>query len=228
MEYNEIFIDSKKIDAKVLKEYLNALDKVLERYPKLINRIDFIGSFANSFKLTEQITKYEYNSKTNYNFFQRVNYYMTSYAFTTLLRDSDEENIKYVLLCINEKINYDRIYKLINKSLKHNFVYAHNIEGLLYHEVGHMFSGLFKLIENEDFFGRIFKYMSAPNEKYSSYSLFSYEEFIAEHFSMYLINPTYNEPTEYIGYIADKYYEIYSDTNILSKSNDLQKILLKK
>ena len=28
MEYNNIHIDDKKLDAKVLKEYLNALDKV--------------------------------------------------------------------------------------------------------------------------------------------------------------------------------------------------------
>lgn len=47
MEYNNIHIDDKKLDAKVLKEYLNALDKVLEKYPKLINRIDFIGDFAD-------------------------------------------------------------------------------------------------------------------------------------------------------------------------------------
>ena len=38
MEYNNIHIDDKKLDAKVLKEYLNALDKVLEKYPKLINK----------------------------------------------------------------------------------------------------------------------------------------------------------------------------------------------
>ena len=49
MEYNNIHIDDKKLDAKVLKEYLNALDKVLEKYPKLINRIDFIGDYADSF-----------------------------------------------------------------------------------------------------------------------------------------------------------------------------------
>ena len=34
----------------------------------------------------------------------------------------------------------------------------------------------------------------------------------------------FNEPTEYIGYMVDKYYDIYSDTNVLFKSNDLQLI----
>lgn len=110
MEYNNIHIDDKKLDAKVLKEYLNALDKVLEKYPKLINRIDFIGDFADSFKLTEVITKFEYNSKTKYSLWQKTNYYMTSYAFTSLMKDSDAEKIKYVLLCINEKLNYDKVY----------------------------------------------------------------------------------------------------------------------
>ena len=66
--------------------------------------------------------------------------------------------------------------------------------------------------------------MCVPSEEFSSYSLFSFEEFIAEHFSKYLSNPTFNEPTEYIGYMVDKYYDIYSDTNVLCKSNDLQLI----
>ena len=87
-----------------------------------------------------------------------------------------------------------------------------------------MFSGLFKLIKNEDLFDRVFEYMRVPSEKFSSYSLFSFEEFIAEHFSKYLSNPIFNEPTEYIGYMVDKYYDIYSDTNVLCKSNDLQLI----
>ena len=96
MEYNNIHIDDKKLDAKVLKEYLNALDKVLEKYPKLINRIDFIGDFADSFKLTEAITKFEYYSKTKYSLWQKTNYYMTSYAFTSLMKDSDAEKIKLI------------------------------------------------------------------------------------------------------------------------------------
>lgn len=228
MEYNGINIDDKKLDSKVLKEYLYALDKVLERYPKLINRIDFIGNFVDSFKLTEKITEYEYNSKTKYTFWQKFDFYMTSYAFSSLIRDPDADKVKYVLLCINEKLNYDKVYKLINNCLNKNLMYASNIEQLLYHEVGHMFSGLFKLIEKEDLFGRVFEYMCVPSEEFSSYSLSSFEEFIAEHFSMYLINPTFNEPTEFIGYMVDKYYDIYSDTNALSKTNDMHNLILKK
>ena len=190
-------------------------------------RIDFIGNFADSFKLTEKITECEYNSKTKYTFWQKFDFYMTSYAFSSLIRDPDAEKVKYVLLCINERLNYGRVYKLINNSLSHNLMYAHNIEELLYHEVGHMFSGLFKLVQKEDLFGRVFEYMCVPSEDFSSYSLSSFEEFIGEHFSMYLINPTFNEPTEFIGYMVDKYYDIYSDTNVLSKTNDLQKLLLK-
>lgn len=228
MEYNGINIDDKKLDSKVLKEYLYALDKVLEKYPKLINRIDFIGNFADSFKLTEKITEYEYNSKTKYTFLQKFDFYMTSYAFSSLIRDPDADKVKYVLLCINEKLNYDKVYKLINNCLNKNLMYASNIEQLLYHEVGHMFSGLFKLIEKEDLFGRVFEYMCVPSEEFSSYSLSSFEEFIAEHFSMYLINPTFNEPTEFIGYMVDKYYDIYSDTNALSKTNDMHNLVLKK
>lgn len=228
MEYNGINIDDKKLDVKVLKEYLYALDKVLEKYPKLINRIDFIGNFADSFKLTEKITEYEYNSKTKYTFWQKFDFYMTSYAFSSLIRDPDADKVKYVLLCINEKLNYDKVYKLINNCLNKNLMYASNIEQLLYHEVGHMFSGLFKLIEKEDLFGRVFEYMCVPSEEFSSYSLSSFEEFIAEHFSMYLINPTFNEPTEFIGYMVDKYYDIYSDTNALSKTNDMHNLVLKK
>lgn len=228
MEYNGINIDDKKLDSKVLKEYLYALDKVLEKYPKLINRIDFIGNFADSFKLTEKITEYEYNSKTKYTFWQKFDFYMTSYAFSSLIRDPDADKVKYVLLCINEKLNYDKVYKLINNCLNKNLMYASNIEQLLYHEVGHMFSGLFKLIEKEDLFGRVFEYMCVPSEEFSSYSLSSFEEFIAEHFSMYLINPTFNEPTEFIGYMVDKYYDIYSDTNALSKTNDMHNLILKK
>lgn len=228
MEYNNIHIDDKKLDSKVLKEYLYALDKVLEKYPKLINRIDFIGNFADSFKLTEKITEYEYNSKIKYTFWQKFDFYMTSYAFSSLIRDPDADKVKYVLLCINEKLNYDKVYKLINNCLNKNLMYASNIEQLLYHEVGHMFSGLFKLIEKEDLFGRVFEYMCVPSEEFSSYSLSSFEEFIAEHFSMYLINPTFNEPTEFIGYMVDKYYDIYSDTNALSKTNDMHNLILKK
>lgn len=228
MEYNGINIDDKKLDSKVLKEYLYALDKVLEKYPKLINRIDFIGNFADSFKLTEKITEYEYNSKTKYTFWQKFDFYMTSYAFSSLIRDPDADKVKYVLLCINEKLNYDKVYKLINNCLNKNLMYASNIEQLLYHEVGHMFSGLFKLIKKEDLFGRVFEYMCVPSEEFSSYSLSSFEEFIAEHFSMYLINPTFNEPTEFIGYMVDKYYDIYSDTNALSKTNDMHNLILKK
>lgn len=228
MEYNGINIDDKKLDVKVLKEYLYALDKVLEKYPKLINRIDFIGNFADSFKLTEKITEYEYNLKTKYTFWQKFDFYMTSYAFSSLIRDPDADKVKYVLLCINEKLNYDKVYKLINNCLNKNLMYASNIEQLLYHEVGHMFSGLFKLIEKEDLFGRVFEYMCVPSEEFSSYSLSSFEEFIAEHFSMYLINPTFNEPTEFIGYMVDKYYDIYSDTNALSKTNDMHNLVLKK
>lgn len=228
MEYNGINIDDKKLDVKVLKEYLYALDKVLEKYPKLINRIDFIGNFADSFKLTEKITEYEYNSKTKYTFWQKFDFYMTSYAFSSLIRDPDADKVKYVLLCINEKLNYDKVYKLINNCLNKNLMYASNIEQLLYHEVGHMFSGLFKLIKKEDLFGRVFEYMCVPSEEFSSYSLSSFEEFIAEHFSMYLINPTFNEPTEFIGYMVDKYYDIYSDTNALSKTNDMHNLILKK
>ena len=228
MEYNGINIDDKKLDVKVLKEYLYALDKVLEKYPKLINRIDFIGNFADSFKLTEKITEYEYNSKTKYTFWQKFDFYMTSYAFSSLIRDPDADKVKYVLLCINEKLNYDKVYKLINNCLNKNLMYASNIEQLLYHEVGHMFSGLFKLIEKEDLFGRVFEYMCVPSEEFSSYSLSSFEEFIAEHFSMYLINPTFNEPTKFIGYMVDKYYDIYSDTNALSKTNDMHNLILKK
>lgn len=228
MEYNGINIDDKKLDVKVLKEYLYALDKVLERYPKLINRIDFIGDFSDSFKLTEKIAKCEYDSKTKCTFWQKLDFYLTSYAYSGLIKDLDNDKVKYVLLCINEKLNYERIYKLINNSFNHNLIYAQDIEGLLYHEVGHMFSGLFKLIKKEDLFGRVFEYMCVPSEKFSSYSLSSFEEFIAEHFSMYLINPIFNEPTEFIGYMVDKYYDIYSDTDVLSKSNDLHNLILKK
>lgn len=221
MDFNGIYVDSKKIDPKVLNEYLNALEKIFIKYPNLKNRIDYIGPLKGFFNEITSLLKNVYDYNYKYSLKEKNEIYNSTFVVTCPLSDPHDpfEETNFIIMGINERLNYYKTYLKLYKVHNKNFLYAQNIEELLYHEVGHMFSYLFNLLKSDDVITNIYMLMSKKDGLYSDYSLNSFEEFIAEHFSKYLVEPHYNKATEYIGYIINDLYKLHEDTSLFTKTN---------
>ena len=108
MDFNGIYVDSKKIDPKVLNEYLNALEKIFIKYPNLKNRIDYIGPLKGFFNEITSLLKNVYDYNYKYSLKEKNEIYNSTFVVTCPLSDPHDpfEETNFIIMGINERLNY--------------------------------------------------------------------------------------------------------------------------
>lgn len=225
MKEDNIILDN--IDRRFKKDIYKTLKEVIKKYPKLNNSIclvsdiDYLIMYLNN-RYVKSKSNYEPDDKTilttvsawfprdskSINFYDSILYYKPD----------------FIGIGVNSLVKYKNATRILKKDYNNNWCYSRNIKDAVYHEIGHIFTKLFKLAYNP----KLLEYLedNLKNNKYlSSYSKINIEELIAEAFSKYSYNPNYSEFVYTIGRIIEEYYLKFEDTELFNISN---KKLLKK
>ena len=225
MKEDNIILDN--IDRRFKKDIYKTLKEVIKKYPKLNNSIclvsdiDYLIMYLNN-RYIESKSNYEPDDKTiltnvstwfprdnkSINFYDSILYYKPD----------------FIGIGVNSLVKYKNATRILKKDYNNNWCYSRNIKDAVYHEIGHIFTKLFKLAYNP----KLLEYLedNLKNNKYlSSYSKINIEELIAEAFSKYSYDPNYSEFVYTIGRIIEEYYLKFEDTELFNISN---KKLLKK
>lgn len=225
MKEDNIILDN--IDRRFKKDIYKTLKEVIKKYPKLNNSIclvsdiDYLIMYLNN-RYIKSKSNYEPDDKT-----------ILTTVSTWFPRDSKSINFydsilyykpDFIGIGVNSLVKYKNATRILKKDYNDNWCYSRNIKDAVYHEIGHIFTKLFKLAYNP----KLLEYLedNLKNNKYlSSYSKINIEELIAEAFSKYSYDPNYSEFVYTIGRIIEEYYLKFEDTELFNISN---KKLLKK
>ena len=213
-----IYLDN--IDNEIKKEMLVSLKEIVTKYPKLNNSISLVSDInylvnyiSNTYTLKDN-EKYEPSLKT---------------VFTTASMWLPKDNKKlglydsilyykpdFIGIGVNEIMSYSGITKQLNSDYRNGWSCSRNIKDAIYHEIGHVFVKLFKLIYNPKMIEFIEKNIN--NSNLSEYSKINPEEMIAEAFSKYSYDPRYNDVVYVIGSIIEEFYTKFESTDLFEIS----------
>ena len=216
-----------RVDNKAKKEILIALKEIITKYPRLNNTISLVSDInylvnyvSNNYSLGDN-EKYEPSSET---IFITASMWLPKDDKKLGLNDYILYNKpNFIGIGVNEKVNYSVIKKQLKTDYMDGWSCSKNIKGAVYHEIGHVFTRLFKLTNNTKMIEFIKNNIN--NSNLSEYSKINPEEMIAEAFSKYSYDPRYNEMVYIIGTIIEEYYAKFENTELFNISN---KSLIKK
>ena len=218
------------IDTKIADEVYEAFNEVFDKFPKLKNRINYVGSIENAFDDINKIYKLYYNGNLSYSSLYKLKLYFKILAFANEVPNKNilnpyvnrelsyEERLIYgksyfESISVNELFSYSKLYQKIYTEKSKNIFNAYNIKGIVFHEVGHILSNLLFLSYNEHFMTNVDILMKKRFQNYSCYSLKNPEEFIAEQFTLYMLGE-YTVASIYIGNYITNLYKKYENTNV--------------
>ena len=218
------------IDTKIADEVYEAFNEVFDKFPKLKNRINYVGSIENAFDDINKIYKIYYNGNLSYSSLYKLKLYFKILAFANEVPNKNilnpyvnrelsyEERLIYgksyfESISVNELFSYSKLYQKIYTEKSKNIFNAYNIKGIVFHEVGHILSNLLFLSYNEHFMTNVDILMKKRFQNYSCYSLKNPEEFIAEQFTLYMLGE-YTVASIYIGNYITNLYKKYENTNV--------------
>lgn len=214
-------IELDRVENKTKKEILITLKEIITKYPRLNNTISLVSDInylvnyvSSNYSLIDN-KKYEPSPET---------------IFTTasmwLPKDDKKLGLyDYILYYkpdfigfgVNEKVNYSDIKKQLKTDYRNGWSCSRNIKDAVYHEIGHVFTKLFKLTYNPKMMEFIKNNIN--NNNLSEYSRINPEEMIAEAFSKYSYDPKYNEVVYIIGTIIEEHYTKFENTDLFNISN---------
>ena len=213
MSNDNIIIDN--LDRKLGKEIYNSLKEIITKYPRLNNTIclvsdiDYLVNYLNN-NYEECNCIYENDDKT----------IMTTASMYLPKKDNSILYYKpdFIGIGVNRLVKYKNAINALKSDYADEWCYSRNIKDAVYHEVGHIFSKIFKLISNPKML-ELLEGNLKNNKTLSTYSKINYEELIAECFSKYSYNPSYSELVYIIGRIIENYYLKFDDTELFDISN---------
>ena len=130
----------------------------------------------------------------------------------------------FIAIGVNKRRNYEEVTAKMQKGYNLGYTYSRNIRDVIYHEIGHVFSILFKM-SNITMVKNILNENIRTNKDISVYSKINPEEMIAEAFSKYSYDPRYSDFVYKIGSCIDELYKMYEDSEIFNIS---EQVLIKK
>lgn len=231
------------IDVRIADEVYEAFNDVFEKYPKLKNRINYVGSIENAFDDINKMYKLYYNGNLSYSSSYKLKLYLKIIAFANEVPNKNilnpyvngelsyEERLTYgkayfESVSINELFSYAKLYQKIYLGKSRNTFNAYNIKGVVYHEISHILSNILFLSYNEHFMNNVDLLMKKRFQNYSSYSLKNHEEFIAEQFTLYMLGD-YTVASIYIGNYISNLYKKYENTEVFAYDDTYQKLIRK-
>lgn len=231
------------IDTKIADEVYEAFNEVFDKFPKLKNRINYVGSIENAFDDINKIYKLYYNGNLAYSSLYKLKLYFKILAFAIEVPNKNilnpyindelsyEERLIYgksyfESVSVNELFSYSKLYQKIYTGKSKNIFNAYNIKGIVFHEVGHILSNLLFLSYNEHFMTNVDILMKKRFQNYSCYSLKNPEEFIAEQFTLYMLGE-YTVASIYIGNYITNLYKKYENTKVFEYDDKYMTLIRK-
>ena len=225
-----IYLDS--IDNEIKKEILVTLKEIITKYPSLNHSIslisdgdyliDYVSShYKKSLNLEQSCkddtTLFTTTAQWNSTSINMINVYS---VYDFLLRTRPD----FIGIGVNKRRNYEEVTAKMQKGYNLGYTYSRNIRDVIYHEIGHVFSILFKM-SNIIMVKNILDENIRTNKDISVYSKNNPEEMIAEAFSKYSYDPRYSDFVYKIGSCIDELYKMYEDSEIFNIS---EQVLIKK
>lgn len=235
--------DLKGIDYKIAREVVNAFEILFEKYPRLENKINYVSSFQNVYDEIERACKCLLNVYCKAKIIDVLNKLNKTFAFSYNMPNENDLNpyfyynypsqVKVIVrkpvfqaIAINESWSYETFYYKLTQNHALNRTYPIDIKGIIYHEIGHIFSNIFYLLDDKYFMNKVFMLMNRRDINYSLYSLRNPDEFIAEHFALYMIGNN-NEASKFIGDYITKLYNFYENTTVFDYDDKYQTLVRK-
>ena len=225
-----IYLDS--IDNEIKKEILVTLKEIITKYPSLNHSIslisdgdyliDYVSShYKKSLNLEQSCkddtTLFTTTAQWNSTSINMINVYS---VYDFLLRTRPD----FIAIGVNKRRNYKEVTAKMQKGYNLGYTYSRNIRDVIYHEIGHVFSILFKM-SNITMVKNMLDENIRTNKDISVYSKNNPEEMIAEAFSKYSYDPRYSDFVYKIGSCIDELYKMYEDSEIFNIS---EQVLIKK
>lgn len=219
-----IYLDN--IDNQIKNEILETLKEIYTIYPKLENLISLVSDsnylvnyIAQNFKKSNSLESLRASCNNDNTLFtttaqykpEKINktYYNTGESALDFLLKTKPD---FIGIGVKSNCSYDVSISRIEKGYNLGWSYSRNIRDAVYHELGHIFSIIFKLPYIEDI--RELLEESIYDESLSGYAKTNMEEMIAEAFSMYSYNPYYSELVYIVGTSINSLYQIYHKTEL--------------
>ena len=208
--YQSILIDvdldkeSNGLHSKIVRETINPNLTILLKRRYLNNNYEECNCIYENDDKTIMTTASMYLPKKdkNLNYYDSILYYKPD----------------FIGIGVNRLVKYKNAINALKSDYADEWCYSRNIKDAVYHEVGHIFSKIFKLISNPKML-ELLEGNLKNNKTLSTYSKINYEELIAECFSKYSYNPSYSELVYIIGRIIENYYLKFEDTELFDISN---------
>lgn len=219
-----IYLDN--IDNQIKKEILEALNEIHAKYPRLENLIGLISDsnylinfIAENFKKSRTLELLKTSCKNNNTLFTTTAQWEPEKINKTYY-NSEENALNFLLkikpdfigIGVNEKCKYYTALSRIQKGYNLGWNYSRTIKDALYHEIGHIFSIIFRLTSIEDIRRLLEK--NANDKSLSTYAKTNMEEMVAEIFSIYSYNPFQSELVYSIGFSIDNLYRTFENTKL--------------
>lgn len=231
------------IDTEIADEVYEAFNEVFDKFPKLKNRINYVGSIENTFDEINKVYKLYYGGNLFYSYLNKLKLYFKVLAFADEVPNKNvlnpyvnrelsyEERLSYgksyfESISINELFSYANFYKKVYIGKSHNIFNSYNIKGVVFHEIGHILSKILFLSYNEHFMTNVDLLMKKRFQNYSCYSLKNPEEFIAEQFTLYMLGD-YTAISIYIGNYISNLYKKYENTKAFEYDDTYQRLIRK-
>lgn len=204
------------IDRKLSIEILKAYKKIIKKYPKLKNIISLItdiNTLLNELNIDySDAVIVDTNNLTTIKFLTTATVEKPKVEVNNQIKSILLNKPVFIGIGINSYFNKRKATKWIKQGYEENWFCARNIEDAFNHEIGHIFSNLFRLLDNEVLLSRIELYQKQYT--LSEYSNTSLEEFVAECFCKYQYDSNYNKAVAFVGKTIDEYYNIFKNTNL--------------
>ena len=218
-----IYLDN--IDNEIKKEILVTLKEIMTKYPSLNHSIslisdgdyliDYVSShYKKSLNLEQSCkddtTLFTTTAQWNSTSINMINVYS---VYDFLLKTRPD----FIAIGVNKRRNYEEVTAKMQKGYNLGYTYSRNIRDVIYHEIGHVFSILFKM-SNITMVKNILDENIRTNKDISVYSKNNPEEMIAEAFSKYSYDPRYNDVVYVIGSIIEEFYTKFESTDLFEIS----------
>ena len=238
--YGIPYVSFNNLKIDVIKDIVEALELVFNRYPRLADSICSLGNcedinnqynlFINSNK-HKKIVWGEY-LEDEHEIMNTVCYnpgLLPFFGKVKIIKGKMFIPNKFIAIAYGNKMlntSKKELDDMTIKSSSNGFHPPHfnTFKSFVYHELGHVLTFVLELNNDFEFFNNIrklsnnFKNIDSMISKYANYGEDIYE-LIAEAFSEYLVSPNTNSLINYIGKQIDKKYETYHNTCIFNVNN---------
>lgn len=222
-------VNFSKLDIDIVKDIVEALTIVINRYPILKNVICSIGDNNDINNQYNMIINSNKLKKTHWEDLVAENGSVLSTiqvgTHIPVIKNGKLLEIqKFIALAYSKDLINSSIQEL-NLNAKYSAQYGYHpknctsFKSYIYHEIGHVLDTILNLHRDKDLYDICKKHSNNFKEIRSKISLYAcapdLRKIIAEAFSEYIIAPNSNDLINAVGNYIDKKYDIVKDSKIL-------------